>query len=71
MASFKYLCFTNKPYNIGERKAQIDVTGLSKKEIDQKITEMRPDFHESEFTCTVETCRIKLPTFNRKEVSNG
>ena len=55
MKKYKYLCFTEKPYNTGNRVVQLSVTGKRKKQIDEMIQELRKDFPESNYACTIET----------------
>lgn len=76
MANFyKYLCYTKKPYNYGERVAQFNITGFPKKQIDALIATYKPEFPSELYVCSIEKFQKEKAEFNRikerKEASNA
>ncbi|PRY90613.1 hypothetical protein [Mongoliibacter ruber] len=62
---FKYLCYTTKPYNTGERVAQFNITGFPKKKVDAMIAANKPDFPSEQYMCSLEKYPHKKSEFNR------
>lgn len=64
---YKYLCFTKKPYNQGERVAQFNITGFPKKQVDALIATHKPDFPSELYMCSIEKFQNEKAEFNRIE----
>lgn len=62
---FKYLCYTIKPYNTGERVAAFNITGFTKKQVDAKIAEHKEAFPSEQYMCSIEKYPMQKPEFNR------
>lgn len=64
---FKYLEFRVKPFNLGEIVAQIDVSHLNKKGINQKWDELEKQFPKDKYQSCLTECNQERPSFTRNQ----
>ena len=60
---FKYLIFREKPYNIGETMAQVNVSHLNKKDANTKWDELEKTFPPDKYAGCLTECNNEMREF--------
>jgi len=70
MKKNKYLIFREKPYNMGETVAQVNVSDLNKRGIQNKWNELESIFPKETHQSSLTECNNELREFIEKPKSN-